>query len=59
MANDIKRGRRGRSRINVNEHQEVQTWAKALGVTEAELRKAVATAGASAVAVVGYLGRKH
>ncbi len=59
MADGNKRERRNRSWINVNKHDEVRTWAKALGVTEAELRKAVATAGASAVAVLGYIGRNH
>jgi len=58
MADDNKRGRR-RSRINVNAHDELRTRARVLGVTEPELRKAVARAGASAVAVLSYIGRKH
>ena len=52
-----QRARRDCSRINVNESHELQSWAKALGVSEAELRKAVAAAGSSAVAVLDYFGK--
>ena len=46
MADDTsKRGKEDRDRINVNEEYEVRDWAKSLGVSEEELRSAVAKAG--------------
>ena len=46
MADDTsKRGKEDRDRINVNEDYEVRDWAKSLGVSEDELRSAVAKAG--------------
>ena len=46
MADDpSKRGKRDRDRINVDEQYEVRNWAKSLGVSEDELRSAVAKAG--------------
>lgn len=46
MADDpSKRGKQDRDRINVNEDYEVRDWAKSLGVSEDELRSAVAKAG--------------
>lgn len=52
MADDLtKRGKADRDRINVNEAHEVRYWTKALGVSEAQLRDAVAQAGVMAADV--------
>ena len=51
------RGSQDRSRINVNEPWEVRHWTKELGVSEAELREAVAAAGVSVSAVRRHLGK--
>lgn len=52
MADDLtKRGKADRDRINVNEVHEVRYWTKALGVSEAQLRDAVAQAGVMAADV--------
>jgi len=46
MADDpSKRGKQDRDRINVDQEYEVRDWAKSLGVSEGELRSAVAKAG--------------
>ena len=46
MADDAgKVGRQDRERINVNEDYEVRDWAKSFGVSEDQLRSAVAKAG--------------
>ncbi|CAN7142874.1 DUF3606 domain-containing protein [Variovorax sp. LjRoot290] len=58
MADDLSnRGPQDRSRVNVNETHELRYWTKELGVTEAQLRAAVAAAGTSAQAVRNYLGK--
>jgi hypothetical protein len=58
MADDpTKRGPQDRSRINVNEPHEVRYWTQTLGVTEAQLRSAVAAAGAEVKDVRVYLGK--
>jgi hypothetical protein len=58
MADDLSnRGPQDRSRVNVNETHELRYWTKELGVTEAQLRAAVAAAGTSAQAVRSYLGK--
>lgn len=58
MADDLgNRGPQDRSRVNVNETHELRYWTKELGVTEAQLRAAVAAAGTSAQAVRNYLGK--
>jgi hypothetical protein len=55
MADDkTKAGGQGRNRINLNQDYEVRDWAKSLGVTEDELRKAVAV-GNQADKVRAYL----
>lgn len=46
-----------RDRINVNQQHEVAYWTKALGVTEEELRNAVAAVGDRADAVRKHLGK--
>jgi hypothetical protein len=46
MADDkTKVGDQDRQRINLNQDYEVRDWTKSLGVTEDELRKAVAAVG--------------
>lgn len=44
-----------RQRINVNEDYELRDWAKKFGVTEDQLRKAVAAVGPTADKVEQYL----
>lgn len=44
-----------RNRINLNQDYEVRDWAKSLGVTEGELRKAVAAVGNQADKVREHL----
>lgn len=58
MADDkTKRGEPDRSLISLKETYEVAYWTKALGVTEAQLRSAVAKVGNSAAAVRRHLGK--
>jgi uncharacterized protein DUF3606 len=55
MSDDkTKRGAADRNRINVKEDYEVKYWTKELGVSEAQLRAAVAAVGVQAADV-----RKH
>lgn len=59
MADDpSKRGPADRSRINVHESHEVQYWTKELGVTEQQLKVAVAKVGVMATNVRRELGKK-
>ena len=58
MADDrSNRGSPDRDRINMNEDYEVRDWAKKFGVSEEELRRAVAKVGDQADAVRQHLGR--
>ncbi|GAA4341975.1 hypothetical protein GCM10023165_23270 [Variovorax defluvii] len=58
MPDDLsQRGPQDRSRINVSEIHELRYWTQTLGVSEAQLRAAVAAAGTSAEAVRRYLGK--
>lgn len=58
MPDDLNtRGPQDRSRINVSETHELRYWTKELGVSEAQLRAAVAAAGTSVEAVRQYLGK--
>lgn len=58
MSDDLKnRGPQDRARINVNESWEVRWWCDRFGVTEAQLRNAVETAGVMADAVRRHLGK--
>lgn len=58
MSDDkTKRGEPDRSLISLNEKYEIDYWTKALGVTEAQLRNAVAKVGNSAAAVRRHLGK--
>jgi hypothetical protein len=57
MSDDLTdRGPADRSRISLDEDWEVQWWTKALGVSEDNLREAVAAVGNSANAVRDHLG---
>jgi hypothetical protein len=59
MADDPKKvGGQDRARINLNQDYEVRDWSKSLGVTEQELRAAVAAVGDRADKVREYLRRK-
>jgi len=59
MADDTKKkGPQDRTRININEKDEVDYWKNKLGVSEEELRSAVQRAGPSADAVEKDLKRK-
>ena len=59
MSDDLNnKGPQDRARINLNEKHEVRYWSKKLGVTEDELKKAVESAGVSAVAVAKKLGKQ-
>jgi hypothetical protein len=52
MSDDLKnRGQQDGSKIAMGEPHEVKYWTKHLGVTEAELKKAVDKVGNSAAAV--------
>ena len=58
MPDDLnQRGPQDRARINVSEIHELRYWTQAPGVSEAQLRAAVAAAGTSAEAVRRYLGK--
>lgn len=60
MADDPgKRGKQDRDRINVEEDYEVRDWAKSLGVSEDELRNAVAKAGPMVKDVKAHLQRNN
>ena len=62
MDNLTKRNQPDRSKINMHEDHEVKYWTKALGVSKAELQKAVDKVGNSAAAVrkeLGILGASH
>jgi hypothetical protein len=59
MSDDLSdRGPADRSRISLGEDWEVQWWTKALGVSEENLREAVAAVGNSANAVREHLGAR-
>jgi uncharacterized protein DUF3606 len=58
MSDDLtNRGAQDRSRININEPHEVRYWTGRLGVSEEDLRKAVAAVGVSAAQVAEHLGK--
>ena len=58
MADDLsKRGPQDAARINDNELHEVRYWTQTVGVTEAQLRSAVAAAGVEVKDVRTYLGK--
>lgn len=58
MADDLsKRGPQDAARIDVNESHEVRYWTQTLGVTEAQLRLAVAAAGVEVKDIRTYLGK--
>jgi len=55
MSDDKSKTGLDRKLINLNEPYEVRDWTKSLGVTEEELRRAVATVGNSADKVREHL----
>ena len=59
MSDDTNnRGPQDRQRINVNEDYEVRWWTKELGVSQEQLRAAVAQAGVMADDVRAQLSRQ-
>jgi hypothetical protein len=59
MADDrSKAGQQDRQRINVEVAYEVRDWAKSLGVSEEQLRSAVAKAGPMVEDVKAHLRRR-
>ena len=59
MSDDTShRGPQDRSRINMSQAHEVRYWTQALGVSEAELSRAVGAVGSSADKVREFLGAK-
>ena len=59
MSDDLTNaGPADRSRISLDEDWEVNWWTNSLGVSEQELREAVAAVGSSANAVREHLGVK-
>ena len=52
----LNRGQPDRSRINMNEDYEVQYWTRHLGVSRAQLQRAIDKVGNSAAAVRKELG---
>lgn len=56
MSDDkAKRGNPDRSRIDINDPDEVRNWTKSLGVSKEELERAVRAAGTSADKVREHL----
>jgi hypothetical protein len=58
MSDDKDKTAQDRHFINLSEPYEVRDWAHSLGVTEAQLREAVAAAGPSAEKVREYLASR-
>jgi len=59
MSDDTnQRGPQDRSRINMSQAHEVRYWTQTLGVSEAELSRAVGAVGSSADKVREFLGSK-
>jgi len=59
MADNLQdRGPEDRARINVNEHHEVRYWTKKFGVSEEQLRAAVAEVGVRADQVEVYFAAR-
>ena len=59
MADDLtKRGQPDRSKINMNEDDEVRHWSKHLGISKEELASVVEKVGNSAAAVRKELGTR-
>jgi hypothetical protein len=55
--NKSNRGNPDRSRIDMNDPDEVRNWTKSLGVSKEELERAVKAAGSTADAVRKHLGK--
>ena len=59
MDNLTKREQPDRSKINMSEDFEVKYWSKALGVSKADLQRAVDKVGNAAAAVSKELGFRN
>lgn len=59
MSDDKTKRLADAKRISLAERYEVEYWTGALGITEAELREAVAAAGHSAKAVRAHLADRR
>ena len=58
MADDpTKAGRQDRERININERHELEYWSSKFGVTQQQLKDAVAKAGVMVKDVARQLGK--
>ena len=58
MPDDLdNRGVQDRGRIDINEPHEVRYWVHRFGVTEEDLRKAVAEVGVSVDRIAEHLGK--
>jgi hypothetical protein len=53
-----KRGSPDRDRIDINDPDEVRNWTKSLGVSKADLERAVAAVGPVATKVREHLGKQ-
>ncbi|MDM0077025.1 DUF3606 domain-containing protein [Variovorax sp. J2P1-59] len=58
MSDDPKKTGQDRQRISLKEPHEVGSWTESLGVTEQQLKAAVAAVGDSAEKVREYLRKK-
>ncbi|MDM0076990.1 DUF3606 domain-containing protein [Variovorax sp. J2P1-59] len=58
MSDDPKKTGQDRKRISLKEPHEVRSWTESLGVTEQQLKAAVAAVGDSAEKVREYLRKK-
>ena len=56
--NKANAGNPDRSRIDINDPDEVRNWTKSLGVTKEELERAVKAAGPVADKVREHLGKR-
>jgi hypothetical protein len=58
MANDSKKAGQDRKRVSLKEPHELRSWTESLGVTEQQLKEAVAAVGHSAEKVREYLRKR-
>ena len=56
MSDNLKAKKQDAKRINVHEQWELNSWSRSLGVSEAELKKAVHQVGPMVNDVKKYLG---
>ena len=58
MSDDLKKTGQDRKRISLKEPHEVRSWTESLGITEQQLKAAVAAVGSSVEKVREYLRKK-